>query len=335
MHISKEMVNEELRKSFLPARWIAFFLSKRWMARFMNTLGARIAGKNIDELHCEETYIPSNKEKHHIRVRIFRPKKVMGELPGFLYLHGGGYMIGKPEMYIDTIKKFIDAKPCVVVAPDYRKALDAPYPAAFDDCFDTLLWMKEHAEQIGIIPERFVVGGHSAGGGLTAAISLKARDTQEVKVAFQLPIYPMIDDRQITQSAVNSDAPAWNSKSNQLGWQEYLKGLKKQNLEIPAYAAPARATNYAGLPPTISIVGELEPFRDETIEYIEKLRDQQIPVAFQVYEGCFHGFDIIVPDSSVSKDAWRFVLDSFSKYMDTYFLNQLPVEPSGPISQAL
>ena len=319
MHVSKEMVNEELRKSFLPAKWIAFFLSKRWMVSLINKLGAGLSGKSIEGLHSEERFIPSRNGVDQIRVRIFRPKNELGELPGFLYLHGGGYMIGKPEMYLDTIKKFIDAKPCVVIAPDYRKAIDAPYPAAFDDGYDTLLWMKEHAQQLGIIPERFVVGGHSAGGGLAAAISLKARDTQEVKIAFQLPIYPMIDDRQNTPSAVNSDAPAWNSKSNQLGWQEYLKDINKQDLEIPAYAAPARATNYAGLPPTISIVGELEPFRDETIKYIENLRAHQVPVAFQLYEGCFHGFDIIVPESQVSKDAWKFVLDSFSEYMNIYF----------------
>lgn len=334
MHVTKEMVNEELRKSFYPARWIAFILSKRWVVRLINKLSARLSGKNFDELLCEEKWIPSQDENHQIRIRIFRPKNVMGELPGFLYLHGGGYIIGKPEMYLDTIKKFIDAKPCVVIAPDYRKAIDAPYPAAFDDCYDTLLYMKAHAEPLGLIPDKFVVGGHSAGGGLAAAISLKARDTQEMKIAFQLPIYPMIDDRQNTPSALDCDAPAWNSKSNQLGWHEYLKDLKKHNLEIPAYAAPARATNYADLPPTISIVGELEPFRDETIEYIENLRNHQIPVAFRVFAGCFHGFDIIVPESKVSKDAWEFVLDAFSEYLDTYFSKQPPPEPSESLTTA-
>jgi len=125
MHVTKEMVNEELRKSFLPSKWIAFFLSKRWVVRLINKLGARISGGCIDDLVCEERWIPSQDESHQIRIRIFRPKNVIGELPGFLYLHGGGYMIGKPEMYLDTIKKFIDAQPCVVIAPDYRKALDA------------------------------------------------------------------------------------------------------------------------------------------------------------------------------------------------------------------
>jgi len=319
MQITKEMVNEELRKSFYPARWIAFFLSQRWLVRLINKMGERITGGCIDDLVCEERWIPSRNEDHQIRIRIFRPKNVTGKLPGFLYLHGGGYMIGKPEMYLDTIKKFIETHPCVVVAPDYRKAMRAPYPAAFDDSYDTLLWMKAHSEPLGLIPDQFVVGGHSAGGGLAAAISLKARDSQEVKIAFQLPIYPMIDDRQNTPSAADCDAPAWNSKSNQLGWHEYLKGLKEQHQEIPAYAAPARATNYAGLPPTISIVGELEPFRDETIEFVENLRNHQVPVAFRVYKGCFHGFDIIVPHSNVGKDATQFVLDAFSEYMDTYF----------------
>ena len=82
-----------------------------------------------------------------------------------------------------------------MVAPDYRKALDELYPAALNDCYDTLLWMRDNAESLNIRSEKFAVGGHSAGGGLTAAVTLKVFDTQDVKIAFQMPIYPMIDHR--------------------------------------------------------------------------------------------------------------------------------------------
>ena len=321
MHISKEMLNEELRRAYYPAKLVTFLLSKPRMVRLVHKLETRLSGKGIDELHCEEKFIPGSKGAHQIRIRIFRPKNILNELPGFLYLHGGGYLIGNPESYLAAIHKFIKTKPCVIVTPDYRKAIDAPYPAALDDCYDTLLWMKENAEMLGIIPDKFVVGGHSAGGGLTAAVSLKARDTQDVQIAFQMPIYPMIDDRQNTDSAQNCDAPAWNSKTNQLGWHEYLKDLKNKNLDIPIYAAAARAADYAGLPPTITFVGNLEPFRDETINYVENLKNGAVPVRFRLFEGVFHGFDIIAPNAGVSKAAWEFVLRSFSEYIDNYFYN--------------
>lgn len=317
MQVSREMIHEDLKRYYTPAKWIAWALSKRGIVKLINRLETRLIGKNIKGLQCEEIYIPSLSGGPEIRVRVFRPLNHSGRLPGFLYLHGGGYMIGNPEIYLDKIKMFIDAKACVVVAPDYRKALSAPYPAAFNDGYDTLLWMKENADKLRILPKKFVVGGHSAGGGLAAAISLKARETREVEVAFQLPIYPMIDDRQDTDSARDSDAPAWNTASNRLGWREYLKDLKGN--ETPPYAAAARETDYAGLPPTISFVGEMEPFRDETLQYIENLRSAGVPVRFELFDGCFHGFEIIAPDAGVGKSAWDFVLGSFRQYTETYF----------------
>jgi acetyl esterase/lipase len=235
-----------------------------------------------------------------------------------LYIHGGGYVVGNPEPFFDVYRSFIEARPCVIIAPDYRKALDAPYPAAMDDCYDTLLWMKENAGALKIKPAKFIVGGHSAGGGLAAAVSLKATDTREVDIAFQMPIYPMIDDRQTTESATNNDGPAWNSASNDLGWNLYLRDLKESGTEIPAYAAPSRATDYSRLPPTITFVGDLEPFRDETLEYVENLKRAGVPVTFRKYEGCFHGFDAIAPKAQVSKSARQFLLDSFSEYVGRF-----------------
>ena len=210
------------------------------------------------------------------------------------------------------------ACPCIIIAPDYRKAIAAPYPAAFNDCYDTLLWMKENAQTLGITSEKLIVGGHSAGGGLTAAVVLKARDTQDVQIAFQMPVYPMIDDRQDTPSAADSNAPGWDSNTNRLGWGQYLKDLHKGNRKIPCYAAPARALEYAGLPPAISVVGDLEPFRDETIAYMDHLEKEGIHVAFKVFAGCFHGFDIVAPQKEISKASWRFVLDNYSDFIERY-----------------
>ena len=120
-----------------------------------------------------------------------------------------------------------------MVAPDYRKSLEAPYPAGFNDCYDTLLWMKENAEQLGISTDSFMIAGHSAGGGLTTAVTLKARDTQDVKIAFHIPIYPMMDHRQITASVKNMyKAPMWDTNNTKVGWSLYLKDLLAQGKPI-------------------------------------------------------------------------------------------------------
>ena len=166
-----------------------------------------------------------------------------------------------------------------------------------------------------------MVGGESAGGGLTTALSLYARDKGEVNIAFQMPLYPMIDDRMITESARNNNAPVWNSNLNERAWKLYLGELYGK--DVPMYAAAARATDYKNLPPTVTFVGDLEPFRDETIEYVENLKKAGVPVKFEVYKGCYHGFDIACPDADISKKAIKFFIESFKYAVNNYFAAQI------------
>lgn len=314
MRVTKEMHHRELQGSYGIMKFSSKLLMNNIGISLLNANSRRAKGKNIEGLHCEEKYIPSNNGGPDIRVRVFKPLNFSGELPGMLYIHGGGYMLGNPEEFMQVIKNFIDAKPCVVVAPDYRKAVDAPYPAAFNDCYDTLLWLNENVKHLHIIPNKIIVAGHSSGGGLAAAVSLKATDTDEVKIAFQIPVYPMIDDRQNTESARDNNSAGWNANSNKLGWAKYLGDLK----EIPPYAAPARAMNYSKLPPTITFVGDLEPFRDETVNYVNQLQKAGIPVSFKLFNGCYHAFEVLFPQLEISKEAWSFLLDTYTDYVERY-----------------
>jgi acetyl esterase/lipase len=218
-------------------------------------------------------------------------------------------------------KRFIDASNCIVVAPDYRLSIEAPYPAALEDSYDALLWMKDHVKELGIRDDQLMVGGDSAGGGLTAALTLYARDKEEVAIAFQMPLYPMIDDRMTNESAKDNNAPLWNSKSNFNGWKLYLGDLFGTP-NVPYYAAPARAKDYSKLPPTATFVGDLEPFRDETIQYVENLREAGVKVDFNIYRGCYHAFDAVCPKAEVSKEATAFIINSFKHAVDHYFSEQ-------------
>src|SRR6218665_297340 len=318
MKVAKKMLHQELQSSYWMLKLSGRMLMNKTGVRLLNSNSARHKGKSMDGLRCEEKLIPSRNGGPEIRVRIFSPENFQGSLPGMLYIHGGGLLLGTPEDYLAVIKKFIDARPCVVVAPDYRKALDTPYPAAFNDCYDTLLWMNENVSYLRVVPEKLIVAGHSAGGGLAAAVSLKATDTGKVGIAFQMPVYPMLDDRQKTESAIDNDAPGWSSRSNNFGWSTYLRDLKQKGAPIPAYAAPARAKDFSKIPPTITFVGDLEPFRDETIQYVENLKKAGIPITFKLYKGCFHAFDVVFPDLEISKDAWAYLLTAYGSYVDKY-----------------
>lgn len=297
-------------------------LNKTFTVRRLKLFGKfKIKLPIIDQkITFSDTYIPRN-DGSKLRIGIFKSKKPTDNATGVLWLHGGGYALGFPEQIKNRAKQLIAASNCVVIAPDYRLSVEAPYPAALEDAYTALLWMKEHAEELGIQDDQLMVGGDSAGGGLMAAVSLYARDKGEVAIAFQMPLYPMLDDRMTSKSAKDNDMPVWNSQSNFNAWQLYLGDLFGSP-SVSIYAAPARAEDYRNLPPTVTFVGDLEPFRDETVQYVENLKEAGVPVDFQVYPGCYHAFDSMCPKAEVSKKAIEFLTSSFKYAVEHYFAEQ-------------
>jgi len=318
MKVTRQMFHEDLRSYSSLLKVIPVLKMHKGLTKFLQVLVGLSNGKDVDGLKCEEIYVPSSDGCYQIRVRMYCPLQSEGPLPAMLYCHGGGYLNGNPEATGFIFKDLIERRPCMIVAPDYRKAYTKPYPGAFDDCYDTLLWLKDNAASLGVSPDRIMVAGHSAGGGLAAAVTLKARDTGDVNIAFQMPIYPMIDDQQPNDPARNIDTLLWNTDTNRIGWNAYLADLKRQGAEIPAYAAPARNSDYRGFPPTITFVGTLEPFYWETAVYAETLKEAGVDVAFEAYEGCFHGFELIMPKADISKQAWKFFFGSYERFNDKY-----------------
>ncbi len=311
------MIDKELRTTGRIMKIITNNFTESGL-RFLNKLQNKRRIKIKDEsIQFTEEWIP-RKDGSKLRICVFKPLKSKGDVPGFLWLHGGGYALGAPEQAEMMAKRLIEASNCVVVAPDYRLSVEAPYPAALEDSYEALLWMKSHAKELGIRDNQLMVGGDSAGGGLTAALTLYARDKGEVAIAFQMPLYPMLDDRMTSESAKDNNAPVWNSKSNFSCWKLYL-GELFSTINVPYYAAPARAEDYSNLPPTATFVGELEPFRDETIQYVENLRKAGVSVDFKIYRGCYHAFEQMCPKAEVSKKAISFILNSFKYAVEHYF----------------
>jgi len=320
MRVTREMIDPELRWVGLAAR--AVFRPSERFFRLVRRLNRRMHGQDVPGLECEQRFADSLDPGVRVRLRTYRPAGRSGgaALPGVLFLHGGGYAIGSPEGFAATYRMLERTRECVIVAPDYRKSLEAPYPAALHDGYGALLWLKENAAALGVREDQLFVMGASAGGGLTAAVSLMARDRGDVRIAHQIPLYPMIDHRMVTDSSRDNDAPLWSSRHNRIAWDLYLGGLAGD--DVPKYASPTLETDPAGLPPTTTFVGELDPFLDETEAYVEGLRAADVPVAYERYPGAYHGFDLVRPGAKVSRRANDFLRERFAAAVDADFAKQ-------------
>lgn len=227
----------------------------------------------------------------HQKLIILRPAGQKGPVPGILWIHGGGYMTGMAAMVYGSCGRMLARKyGAVVVSPGYRLAWKKPYPAALEDCYTALEYMADHAEELGIRRDQLIVGGESAGGGLAAAVCLYARDQGRIPVAFQIPLYPMLDCFD-TPSSRDNHGRNWNTRRNHWGWKHYLGDLYGSP-SVPKYASPSRETDYTGLPPAYTYVLDGEPFLDETRTYIRNLQEAGVDAAVDVYHGDFHGFDV-------------------------------------------
>ena len=252
---------------------------------------------------------------------VLRPIELRSDAPGVLWIHGGGYATGMKEMvFMSRAVDLVERYGAVVVAPGYRLSWQAPYPAALHDCYAALLWLRDHSRELGVNPAQLMVGGESAGGGLTAALCLLARDRGQVRVAYQMPLYPMIDNLD-TQSSADNHNKIWNTRRNHQAWWLYLR-QDARSAQASPYAAAARATDLAGLPPLYTFVSTGEPFYAETLAYAEALRAAGVPAEVDVYEGLYHAFDMLEPDLPESRQAQQRFCEHFEEAVRTCFAPQ-------------
>ena len=246
-----------------------------------------------------------------IPVLILRPKASKEKSPALLWIHGGGYYLGMKEMvFMSRAADLVNKFGLTVVSPGYRLAFQAPYPAAIKDCYRTLLFIKKYAEELRIDEDMIMVGGESAGGGLAAALCMLAHDRGTVKIAYQFPLYPMLSNLG-TESSKDNHGRVWNTKRNHFGWRMYLRGSAKK--KVSPYASPIQRKDFSGLPPAYTFVGNGEPFYAETLEYIRKLREAGVEAEADVYPSDMHAFDMLDPESEVSRRAIRTFEEKFEE----------------------
>lgn len=239
-----------------------------------------------------------------LRLAIYRPTGSTEPLPAYFHIHGGGMISGDIETEAPAMAVVAAAIGCVVISVDYRLAPEHPYPAAIDDCYAGLRWTAAQAAALGIAPDRISVGGESAGGGLAAATALVARDRGGPPIVHQQLVCPMLDDRNLTSSSREFGAgwPGWSREQNLVGWQALLGNLAG-GPDVSPYAAPARATDLVGLPPTYIDCGSLEVFRDEDVEYALRLAQAGVQVELHIWPGVVHAWEGAAPDATVTRVA--------------------------------
>ena len=247
-----------------------------------------------------------------VAVRAYRPVGVKGTLPGLLYIHGGGMVLGSVDMADRSAVFLTDLVGCVTVSVEYRLAPEHPFPDAPEDCYTALVWMAGNAAELGVDPARIAVYGASAGGGLAIAISLMARDRGGPAICMQMPIYPMIDDRNITASSHEiTDVGIWDRSGNIEAWAMYLGASEGDS--VSEYAAPARASDLSGLPPTFIDVGDVDMFRDEDIEFAARLMRAGVPTELHVNPGAYHAAEVFAPNAAMSKRIWAMRVDALKR----------------------
>ncbi|OBI24202.1 alpha/beta hydrolase [Mycobacterium sp. E2238] len=278
---SRQVVDPGLRKvaRFLP-RGYALHRGLKVQRTIMNLFSS--TGRLRD--------VPVATVDEHVTVRLHRPINAPHRAPALLWVHGGGTIMGHAAQDDKYLRKLSRRTGVAIAAVEHRLAPEHPYPIPIEDCYAALLWL---ARQPWVDPDRIAVGGASAGGHFAAALAQRAHDRNDVKLAYQMLVYPMLDDRTGVNEA-GQRRIMWTATDNQMAWRWYLNGAD------PTQAVPARRDDLSGLPPAWIGVGTLDLFYAECLQYARRLREAGVPVHEEIAPGAFHAFDQIADKAPVS-----------------------------------
>ena len=249
-----------------------------------------------------------------VRVFQFNPRAAntlqsgtVNPLPAVLYFHGGAFVMTYASSHVAIADYYAQQAQCIAFLVDYRLAHTNPYPEGFNDCYAVLKWVKDNAARLGVDPDRIVVAGDSAGGGLAAAAAQRALDEEELELLGQLLVYPTLDSGCKTQSGIEyHNTPMWNAVSNLGMWKTYLQNVPPG--DVPEYASPAKRGDLSRLPTSYVETAEFDPLCDEGVEYANRLRASGVAVTLNQTTGTVHGYDAIL-SSEITQTSLRKRID--------------------------
>jgi acetyl esterase/lipase len=292
---SRHLVDSELAPALdlLPAMELSLPTLPAWRARLAEMF-AHIASQlpTSSQVERKEFLVPRPDGAPDVRLLVYRPAAGGTSRPAYFYIHGGGYVMGSPDMVGVQSRVIATDLGCVVAAVDYRLAPETTFPGNVEDCYAALKWFHGHAAELGVDAEHIAIGGESAGGGLAAALALLVRDRGEIPIIHQQLVYPMLDDRSPDSSHPYAGEFGWTREANRFGWRSLL-GREPGGADVSPYAAAARAEHLEGLAPAFIGVGALDLLLEENLEYARRLSRAGVPVELHVYPGAFHGSDMM------------------------------------------
>jgi acetyl esterase/lipase len=298
----------------IPVLALPFSITSERSLRFMRSLPSRPVPL-VDGVSLDDRTATAGADD--VRVLVYRSEELTEPAGAMVWIHGGGLVLGQPEMDNDFCSTLARDLGIVVVSVDYRLAPEHPFPAPLDDCFTALRWLHENATSLGVDPDRIAVGGASAGGGLAASLAQRARDAGGPPPAFQLLVYPMIDDRtSLRHGHEGRGQLLWSPASNQFGWTAYL-GHVPTHASLPPHAAAARTEDLSGLPPAWIGVGAIDLFHDEDVDYADRLRAAGVDCDLHVGPGMYHAAERFRPDASASRRFTQALTDALRAAIGT------------------
>ena len=279
----------------------------------LNSVTKKINEIEHSDVEVRDIQAPSSEVGRSIPVRLYRAAKESDgrQKPCLIYIHGGGMIMGNLETGNLNCLNFARTFDISVLSIEYRKAPEFPYPAAIEDCIDAISWIVSNSELFKIDLANLGIYGSSAGGGLVLGTALKMRDQGRNVFKFMLPIYPMIDSSNTSNSSLEiTNVGVWDRSTNIDAWNWYLNGNQADE-----YAAPAQAKNLAGLPQCYSDVGSFDLFLDENSSFFERLSSAGVSTEFQVFQGAFHGSENLAPESELSRKIWERRLGAIERFI--------------------
>jgi len=244
-----------------------------------------------------------------IPIRIYRPELDL-VLPCLVYFHGGGWVIGDLETHDAPCRLLAKQANCVVIAVDYRRAPEHPFPAALDDCYSALQWVQSKSDSLLINASKIAVGGDSAGGNLAACVCLKARDDSGPGIVHQLLVYPATDASMKTKSYVeNGDGYMLTRDSMIWFWNHYVGEDHRDN----PLASPSKAEDLSRLPSATVLTAEFDPLRDEGEVYADRLKAAGVSTFLKRYDGLIHGFISFTDALPAARDSVKLISDKLQQ----------------------
>ncbi|MFE4628752.1 alpha/beta hydrolase [Streptomyces mirabilis] len=251
-------------------------------------------------VRSEDRRIPGPDGAPDVLLSILRSDRQTPPGPGIVFFHVSGNIFGDRFTGIAPIVDYVEQLGAVVVTVEYRLAPEHPAPAALDDAYAALTWTSKHAGELGFDPAKLLVAGISAGGGLAAAVTLRARDEGLPVIAGSLLLSAGLDERNDTTSSHQIDGIAlWDRTSNDTGW-DLLLGDRRGTDDVPAHVSPSRTADVGGLPPTYIDVGSVDTFRDEDVAYASAIWAAGGDAELHVWPGGYHLFELLAPHAPVS-----------------------------------